>query len=173
MRAGKPAILSVVLVAILAAGCQSIQEVLNLQKPGAKITGLKFADVKLDSAILLFDVQVENPYPVALPLLNMDYGLSSGANRFLSGSADLQATVPAKSTKAVSLPAGINYLEVLKALGGIRPGSEIPYQAELGLAVDTPGLGRITLPLKKDGRIVLPTISDIDVKDIWNMIKPN
>lgn len=71
------------------------------------------------------------------------------------------------------MPARINYLDVLKALGGIRPGSEIPYQAELGLAVDTPGLGRITLPLKKDGRIVLPTISDIDVKDIWNIIKPD
>ncbi|UCG46647.1 MAG: LEA type 2 family protein [Phycisphaerales bacterium] len=173
MRAVKPAILPVVLIAFLAAGCESIQEVLNLQKPGAQMTGLKFVDVKLDSATLLFDVEVENPYPVVLPLLSMGYGLSSGANRFLSGSADLQTTVPAKSTKAVSLPASINYLQMLKALGGIRPGVQIPYQAKLTLAVDTPGLGRITLPLKKDGQIVLPTISDVDVKDIWNMIKSN
>jgi hypothetical protein len=29
------------------------------------------------------------------------------------------------------------------------------------------------LPLKKEGELVLPNISDINVKDIWDIIKPN
>ena len=136
------------------------------------MTGLKFQDVKLNSATLLFNVEVDNPYPVALPLMKMDYGLSSGAEPFLNGNTELQTTVPAKSKKIVSLPATINYLDMLKALKGIRPGSKIPYKADLGLSVDAPALGLMRLPLKKEGEIVLPTVSDVNVKNIWDIIKP-
>jgi len=152
-------------------GCESMQKTLSLNKPTGRLTGLKFEDVKLDSATLLFDVEIDNHYPVALPLTNFDYSLSSGTEKFLSGSAKSQTTVPAKSSKTISLPAKINYLEMLKALKGIRPGSKIPYNAELGLSVDTPALGLIRLPLKKEGELVLPTISETGIKDIWDTIK--
>lgn len=160
------------LVSVFFIGCETMNQVLNLQKPTARMTGLKFQDVKLNSATLLFDVEVDNPYPVALPLMNLDYGLSSGAEPFLNGSAELQTTVPAKSKKIVSLPTNINYLDMLKALKGIKPGSKIPYKADLGLSVDAPTLGLMRLPLKKEGEIVLPTASDVDVKYLWNIIKP-
>ena len=163
---------AVVLAAFFLTGCETMNQVLNLQKPTARIAGLKFEEVKLDSATLLFDIEVDNPYSVALPLTNLDYGLSSDAKPFLTGNAELQTTVPAKSKKTVSLPASINYLDMLKALKGIRPGSKIPYRADLGLSVDAPALGLMRLPLKKEGEIVLPTASDIDVKGIWDIIKP-
>lgn len=161
-----------VLMTACVAGCETIQESLNLRKPTARLTGLKIEDVKLDSATLLFDVEIDNHYPVALPLSNFDYSLSSGAEQFLSGSAKSQAAVPAKSSTTVSLPATINYIEMLKALKGVRPGSKIPYGAELGLSVDTPALGVIRLPLRKEGELVLPSISGADINDIWNIIKP-
>lgn len=154
------------------AGCETIQESLNLRKPTARLTGLKIEDVKLDSATLLFDVEIDNHYPVALLLANFDYSLSSGAEKFLSGSAKSQVAVPAKSSTTVSLPATINYIEMLKALKGVRPGSKIPYGAEVGLSVDTPALGVIRLPLRKEGELVLPSISGADINDIWNIIKP-
>ena len=157
---------------VCVAGCETIQESLNLRKPTARLTGLKIEDVKLDSATLLFDVEIDNHYPVALPLSNFDYSLSSGAEQFLSGSAKSQGAVPAKSSTTVSLPATINYIEMLKALKGVRPGSKIPYGAELGLSVDTPALGVIRLPLRKEGELVLPSISGADISDIWNIIKP-
>ena len=163
---------AMVLVTFFLTSCETMNQVLNLQKPTARMTGLKFENVMLDSATLLFDVEVDNPYPVALPLMNLDYGLSSGAEPFLNGNAELQTTVPAKSKKTVSLPVNINYLDMLKALKGIRPGSKIPYKADLGLSVDAPALGLMRLPLKKEGEIVLPTVSDINVKDIWDIIKP-
>lgn len=152
--------------------CETVNQVLNLQKPTAQMTGLMFENVMLESATLLFDIEVNNPYPVALPLMNLDYGLSSGADPFLTGSCELQTMVPAKSKKTVSLPAKINYLDMLKALKGIKPGTKIPYKADLGLSVDAPALGLIRLPLKKEGEVALPTISGTDIKDIWNIIKP-
>jgi LEA14-like dessication related protein len=172
MNMKKNIIWMMALASVFSAGCDTINS-FGLAKPTAKMTGLKFEDVKLDSATLLFDVEIDNPYPVALPLMNMDYGLSSGAEPFLNGSAELQTTIPAKSKKTVSLPAKINYLDMLKALKGIKPGSKIPYKADLGLSVDAPALGLLRLPLKKEGEVTLPTVSDIDIKDIWDVIKPN
>ena len=160
------------LLIVCAAGCETIQKSLNLRKPTARLTDLKIEDVKLDSATLLFNVEIENHYPVALPLTNFDYSLSSSEGKFLSGNVESQATVPTKSSRTVSLPATINYIEMLKALKGVRPGSTIPYGAELGLSVNTPGLGVIRLPLKKEGELVLPSITGIDMIDIWNIIKP-
>jgi LEA14-like dessication related protein len=154
------------------AGCEAVQQTLNLRRPSAKLMGLKFEDVKLDSASLLFDVEIDNHYPAALPLTNFDYEVSSGSDSFLSGSAASQTVVPAKSKKVVTLPATINYVRMLSALRGVRPGSKIPYNAELGLSVDAPGLGPIRLPLKKEGELVLPTISGTDIGDIWDIVKP-
>jgi LEA14-like dessication related protein len=171
MRTKQHVTLAVLLVTGLFAGCETMQQALERNRPRARLTGLKFEDVKLDSATLLFDVEIENRYPVALPLTNFDYTLSSRAEKFLSGSANSQTTVPAKSKKIVSLPARIDYIGMLKALKGVRPGSRIPYAAELGLSVDTPALGLIRLPLKKEGELVLPTVSGTEIKDIWNIIK--
>ena len=171
MNVGKNIIL-MMLVAVIFAGCETMQNALNFSKPAAQMTGLKFENVKLDSATLLFDIEVDNPYPVALPLMNLDYDISTGANSFLTGGAQLQTTIPAKSKKTVSLPAKINYLDMLRALKGIRPGSKIPYKADLGLSVDTPYLGLIKLPLAKEGELILPAVSDINMKELWDVIKP-
>ena len=163
---------TLVLLITCVMGCETIQEGLNLRKPTARLTGLKFEEVKLDSAILVFDVEIDNHYPVALPLTNFDYTLSSNAEQFLSGSAKSQTAVAAKSSQTVSLPVRIDYIGMLTALKGVRPGSKIPYGAELGLSVDAPALGLIRLPLKKEGELVLPSISGTNINDIWNLIKP-
>ena len=94
---------SLVSMIVLLTGCESMQESLNLKRPSARLTGLKFEEVKLDSATLLFDVEIDNHYPVALPLTNFDYNLSTGSNKFLSGNAISQTTVPAKNKKTISI----------------------------------------------------------------------
>jgi len=172
MIAKRYLISALALILAFSASCETIQETIDLRKPAARLTGLKFEDVKLDSAMLVFDVEIDNHYPVALPLTNFDYTLSSNAEKFLSGSTKSQTTVPAKSKKIVSLPAKINYMGMLKALKGVRPGSKITYGAKLGLSVDTPSLGLIRLPLTKETELILPTVSGTEIKDIWNIIKP-
>ena len=172
MRTQRSIIIAALLVPTLLPGCATVQQALERNRPTATLTDLRFENARLDSATLLFDVEIENHYPVALPLTNFDYTVSSRAEQFLSGNANSQTTVPAKSKKTVSLPVTVNYLGMLKALKGVRPGSKIPYGAELGLSVDTPALGRIRLPLKKEGELALPTVPGTEITDIWNMVKP-
>lgn len=169
MFAKKIVIITVSLFAVFTSGCATLQNTLNLRKPTASLQGVKFQDITLKSADLIFDLEVENPYPVALPLLNLDYSLARFDEPFLSGKADLQTTIPAHSTQSALLPVKISYLDLYQAFKDIRPGSIIPYHADLGLAVDTPALGTLRLPIKKDGNLSVPTIpeiSDLDWKDM-------
>ncbi len=150
------------LVAALA-GCDALS---RFSKPSARITGVGLKDISLDALTLMFDVEVSNPYSAPLPLVNLDYALASAGSPFLSGQADIQGTVPAKGAKTLALPARVNYLELFKAVKGVRPGDVIPYAAELGLSVKPPAVGALRLPMKKEGKLPVPTVPDVDVKDI-------
>lgn len=154
-------------------GCQTVESILAVQKPKANLVGLRFDEITLTQAKLLFDVEIENPYPVVLPLTNLDYALSTNENPLLSGEAKLAGFIDAKSSKEVALPVTIGYLDVAKAFRGIRPGSQIPYKADLGMSVDTPALGTITLPMTKKGQLDVPTIpkiNEIDWKEIIDKV---
>ena len=152
-------------------GCAAIQDALNLRRPSARLAGVGLRELGLDSATLLFDVEVENPYSVPLPLVNLDYGLSTDGKPFVSGSADIQGTVPAKSKKSVPLPAKVVFLEVLKALEGVRPGAVVPYTAEVGLSVDAPAVGRLRLPMTKKGELPIPAVPDVSIAEIkWDKL---
>ena len=170
MKIAKYVAITMVVSFIFCSGCDTLNA-LGVRKPTASLQGVKFQDVSLDSATLLFDVEVDNPYPAALPLLNMDYGLTSSNNPLLSGTADVQSIIPANGKKVVSLPAKIKYLDLVKAFKDFQPGSAIPYKANLGLSVNTPALGKIRIPTSKEGQLSVPTISDLEKIDWQKLLK--
>lgn len=170
MKTKKYVIFIFALSAPLFSGCEALQDALNIPKPTASLKGLRLDEINLQSATLLFDVELTNPYQVPLPLSNMDYNVTSGVNNLFSGKADLQTTVPAKESRTVSLPARINYLDIVKAFKGVRPGSKIPYNADVGLSVDTPALGLLRLPLNKTGDLSVPSIPKIDEIDFKDLL---
>jgi len=152
------------------AGCAQLQSMVAL-RPSASVTGAKLSDIGLQQATLLFDVAVNNPYSVPLPLSNLDYSLASRGQPFLSGKAALQGTVPAQGAKTVSLPVAISYVELLKALKDVKPGAVVPYAAELGLSVDAPAVGVLRLPLKKSGDLPVPTAPDVKIAELrWDTL---
>jgi len=162
MKNGRIFIMITAMNLIWIAGCQTVESILAVQKPKANLLGLRFDEITLTQATLLFDVEIENPYPVALPLTNLDYALSTNDNPLLSGKAKLASLIDAQSSKKVALPVTVSYLDIAKAFRDIRPGSQIPYKADLGMSVDTPALGTITLPMTKKGQLDVPTIPKLN-----------
>lgn len=145
--------LAAVVAALLAsaAGCGMIE------KPSAHITGVKIQDVSLTDATMLFDVKVDNPYSVPLPMSNVDYALSSQGQPFLTGKADIQGVVPARGSKILGVPVRISYLQLINVVKGARPGATIPYKADLGLSVDAPVWGALRIPMSKNGELSIPS----------------
>jgi len=147
--------LGVAVAALLCGGCGMIE------KPTAHITGASLQNVSLTEATLLVNVDVVNPYGAPLPLSNVDYALSSQGQPFMRGQADVAGTVPANSTKALTVPVRINYLELLKAVKSARPGTNVPYKADMGLSVDAPIWGKLRLPMSREGELAIPSSQDL------------
>jgi LEA14-like dessication related protein len=155
-------------------GCSVLNE-LGVPKPTFALKDVKFGQMNLKTATLLFDVEVQNPYAVALPLLNMDYALTTQQSPLFKGQADIATTIPAKEKKVVSLSITLGYTEVvnaLKSLKDVRPGSMIPYDAAVGISSQAPVLGTIRIPIQKSGDLQIPTLQDASGwKNIFNTIE--
>lgn len=156
-------------IAMFFLSCESVNEILT-QKPTANLKGIGFDEVGLQSSKLLFNVEVKNPYNVPLPLVNMDYLVNSNANKLFSGDADLQTTIPANDSKTVSLPVSIDYIDMIKAFKDVRPGSMIPYKANVGLSLDAPVIGRLRMPLNKKGQVAVPDIPNLNEIDFQQLL---
>lgn len=159
------------LAALLSAACSGCSLLQGSLKPKAKLTDVHFDKFEGGALGLTFDVEVKNPYPVGLPLTRLAYSLTSKETEFIAGSAVPEATIPARSEMDVALPVKVDYRQMWNALKSIRPGSVIPYKAELVLSADTATFNTIDLPLRKKGEIELPSVSEATLKKVWDFIK--
>ncbi len=154
---------SLALAAFFFASCETNQQVRHFDKPTARIVDIKFQDVQLDYATLLFEIEVDNPYPADLPLLRLSYSLTSKGYTFLTATTAHSITIAPNSKESVSLPDEVIYARLLRSLNG-KSGSTIPYKAQLQLWVDAPDLGLIKLPLRHEGLLALPEAVEINVE---------
>jgi LEA14-like dessication related protein len=143
-------------------GCQSLEGILQTApKPAARIIGTELKNLSLERIDLVFNVEVSNPYPVDLPLLDLSYTVASGGTGLLQGNIRPSGAVQAHGTSLIQLPARITFVSLISTLKGVRPGSVIPYQADFTLGVDAPAVGRLTLPLSKSGELPVPAAPEV------------
>ncbi|XVJ60414.1 MAG: hypothetical protein HEQ23_13860 [Tepidisphaera sp.] len=149
-------------------GCKTLTDLAaGAAKPGLSVKSVRFGDVSTSGLTLIFDTEVTNPYGVDLPLVNLEYSLASSGATFLTGSAPIQGTVPAKGAKVVALPAKVDFSRMFSVLQTVKPGSVLPYAASMKLAVDGPsGVGRLSLPLNRSGELPVPAVPDVSVSGI-------
>ncbi len=163
-------IFSSILAAAFFAGCETTPDIQYEREPVAQLEAMRIGGVELDYATLLFDVEIDNPYPVSLPLQRLRYALACDGHTFLTATVFDNVTVPAKTKKVLTLSDEVTYVRLLRALRG-EPGSTIPIKAELTLSLDTPRLGWINLHAEKEGNIALPESPDINVEGItYNVV---
>ncbi|MGB2865259.1 MAG: LEA type 2 family protein, partial [Sedimentisphaerales bacterium] len=165
MRVIQCLILSVVLTTTFFAGCETTPDIQYDQEPAVHLEAMRFGGVELDYATVLFDVEIDNPYPVSLSLKRLRYALVSGGRTFLTATAFDNVTVPPNTKKVLTLPDEVTYARLLRALRS-EPGSTIPLKAELTFSLDAPRLGWINLHAENEGNIVLPESPEINVEGI-------
>ncbi|MHC4725729.1 MAG: methyltransferase domain-containing protein [Planctomycetota bacterium] len=163
MTGVRPLLFSLVLTALLFASCATNQQVRQFDKPTARLVNIKCQDVQLDFATLLFEIEVDNPYPKNLPLVGLKYSLTNGGNIFLTATDARPASVPPNSKELVSLPDKVIYERLLRSLKG-KAGSTIPYRAEVQLWVNAPKIGQIKIPFRNEGTLALPEAVEIIVE---------
>lgn len=156
-------IFAFVLTAFFFAGCETTRDIQYDREPAVRLEAMRFGDVELDFATLLFDVEIDNPYPFSLPVRRLSYALVSEGRTFLTATAVNNVTVPSGTTKVLTLSDQVIYTRLLQALDG-KPGAKIPLEADVTLSLDVPRSGWINLQAEKKGDIVLPQRPEIEVE---------
>lgn len=148
----------------LGTGCAEVMKTLNqVPKPSARVAGARLGGLDFETATLVFDIEISNPLTVAIPLVDLDLDLASGAQSFASAALPLQGTVAAGGSRTVECPVSVDLLHTLRTLSGVRPGNVIDYRAEMGLSLDVPTLGRQRLPLVQEGQLPIPAPPSVSV----------
>ena len=165
MRVLQRLILSIVLTAAFFAGCETTPDIQYDQDPVVRLEAMRFGCVELDYATLLFDVEIDNPYPVSLSLQRLRYALVSGGRTFLTATVFDNVTVPPNTKKVLTLEDEVTYARLLRALRS-EPGSTIPLKAELTLSLSAPRSEWNNLHAENEGNILLPESPEINVEGI-------
>ena len=147
IRARRAGVLLLLAIGLLGPGCATVKQ------PTATFKKMDVTGVTTSGFTMAFDLDVQNPNPVALPLSEADYKLSLGGVDVVEGKAKPEGTLPPHGDLAVTLPVTVTYENLLAAESAIRKGDgKIPYAftGEIELGGGAKGfLGqRASVPLK-------------------------
>lgn len=163
MRAGVLAMMFAVLS--LVSGCGV------LGKPSANIVDAKLADLSLEGVTVALKVDVKNPYPIAVPLTSVEYALTSKQESILTGALDNPGSIPARGSKTLDVPLKVKFADVLSAVDGLKLGAVVPYAVNMNFNLDVPGGEKLSLPLKEEGELPIPSVPDVRVNEVrWDEI---
>ncbi len=142
-----------------------------LGKPSASIVDAKLTDLSLEGVTVAMKVDVKNPYPMAVPLTSVEYGLSSKQESILTGAVNSPGSIPARGSKTLDVPLRVKFADVLSAVEGLRLGAVVPYAVNLNLHLDVPGGEKLALPLKKEGELPIPNVPDVRISEVkWDEV---
>ena len=152
---------------LLLSACTSIQQIVDMQKPDARVSGVALSSLSLTDVTLLVDVVLSNPNPMTLKAADFDLNLLIDGHRLASLSEpDTQVAVPARGTQTVQFPLTFTFREVAAALGGIKGRNMLDYAVEGKVRVDMPVLGEVNIPVSFSDVLPVPQLPVIRFRAI-------
>ena len=142
-------------ILLLAIGCS------NLEKPSASIQGMSLGTVDANGFTMNFDVDLNNPNSVELPIANGDYKLALAGVEVLNGKATPSGSIPANGSKRVTLPVTVPFENLLSARDAlVKTGGDFNYALDAGLSFNTgvPLVGEMRVPMSYSGKLPLKQI---------------
>ncbi len=148
-------------VVLVAAGCSSMKRP-EIRQVRPRITAIDLQGVSLD-----FDVDVSNPYPVALRTPKFDYAVDVEETEFIRSHAPVEVDLPALHGGTVTLPARFGYTELWRTFSALKDAAEVKYRLRGTFMLSALG-ENVELPLSHTGTVPvlrLPAVS-IDKVDV-------
>lgn len=154
------------------AGCETLNGMLDvIPKPTASLQSVSIADLSLSDATVDLAVQVNNPYKVSIPNVNLDYALATQNVDFVSGAIKSDKAIPAGSSSTIHVPVKVTYASLLKLVQSVRPGQVVPYDANVKFSTNVPGIGMVSLPLNRKGELPVPMVPKVSIASVdWGEI---
>jgi LEA14-like dessication related protein len=135
--------------------CSALDAVIKdtVQKPrvsfsSAELIGLTFADVDL-----LFVLEIENPNSFGVHMAGFDYDFRIDDASFVSGVSEDRLDIDAGGSSTVELPVNVAYSDLFSSFSSLIDKDESTYQISCGFTFDLPVLGRIRIPVSREGEL--------------------
>ncbi|XWS35840.1 hypothetical protein CRYUN_Cryun20dG0030500 [Craigia yunnanensis] len=137
------------------------EKVANIKKPEASVTDVDLKHVTRESIEYGAKVAVNNPYSHPLPICEISYTFKSAGRVIASGTIPDPGSLKASDTTMLDVPVKVPYSILISLARDVVADWDIDYELQLGLTIDLPLIGDITIPLSQKGEIKLPTLRDI------------
>ncbi|KAG8386219.1 hypothetical protein BUALT_Bualt03G0126200 [Buddleja alternifolia] len=137
------------------------EKVANMPMPEATIKDVDLKGFGLDGITLLAMVSVSNPYFVPIPIGEIVYKVKSGGDVIATGSIPDPGSLKASDSTMLEVTVKVAHSAVVSLVKDIAADWDIDYLIELGMILDLPIIGNITIPMSYKGEMKLPTFSDL------------
>jgi len=135
-----PAASFVVLLAVLLiGGCASMEQIVDV--PRVSLTDVELTHAGFDSQVFMLTFDVDNPNPFPLPVTGIRYRIDLGDQKFASGEAQSDFSIPAGGNSDFDLQVEIDILKQASSLVSVvRNGMRhhIEYELQGSMSVDIP-----------------------------------
>ncbi|XP_059311122.1 desiccation protectant protein Lea14 homolog [Lycium ferocissimum] len=136
-------------------------KVANMEKPEATIMDVDLKKIGFVGLSFHAKVAVKNPYSVPIPIMEIDYVLKSAGRVIASGRIPDPGNIKANDSTMLDVPVKVPHNVLVSLVRDIGGDWDVDYTLELGLIIDLPVIGNITIPLSYSGEYKLPTLSDL------------
>ncbi|OMO64386.1 Late embryogenesis abundant protein, LEA-14 [Corchorus capsularis] len=136
------------------------EKVANTKTPEAAVKNVDLKNVSRECVEYKAEVSVTNPYSTPIPICEITYVLKSAGRQIASGTIPDPGSLKGSDVTMLDVPVKVPYGILFSLAKDIGADWDIDYELELGLIIDLPLIGNITIPLSQKGEIKLPTFSD-------------
>ncbi|KAL3829694.1 hypothetical protein ACJIZ3_018496 [Penstemon smallii] len=138
-----------------------VDKVAGIKKPEADITDVDLKHVGSDGITYLAKISVSNPYSVSIPICDIKYSLKSADRVIASGQVPDPGSLKGGENTMLEVGIKVAHSVLTSLIKDIGADWDIDYFLEIGLVVDLPVFGNITIPLNQKGEMKIPTFSDM------------
>jgi len=153
-------------VSLLVLSCAGLQTKDLVKKPEIAVQDVRFSEVTFESIGMMLNLAVKNPNVFGVRVAGYDYDLKVAGNHFLKGEQPLTTSIPAGGNAAVDVPVTMNLADIYKTFSSLAGADDAPYRIDAGVVCELPILGKIRIPVSKEGTFPLLKVPGISVKGI-------
>ncbi|KAH9625222.1 hypothetical protein KSS87_019918 [Heliosperma pusillum] len=137
------------------------EKIAEMPKPEASIQDVDFKGLGRAGVTYQAKVGVLNPYSHSIPICEISYSLKSDSREIASGKIPDPGSIKGKETTVLEVPMLVPHDVVMSLAKDIWRDWDIDYELGIGLIIDLPVIGNLTIPLSTKGEMKLPTLGEL------------
>lgn len=154
-----------VLLITLVAGCSSLRELSDIEKPSVAFSDVSIQAISFDGVTLLFDFDVTNPNRFDVSAEQYQYEFFINDRSFISGNQQEKITIAGEQNSIIQVPVSLNFSEITQTFGSVLRQDSLSYQLSTEVEFDLPVAGKQQVPVEAGGHFPVPKLPRIEFGD--------